>query len=180
MNEKLFTFSRHRTNYFSWISHSMGSLEVINGFCTPWNKSHGSPLLCVWAVTCQFTEQFQESNSTFISSVELVNDTQEEYSLSRTHQWPECLQESPRWCIFPPALRAQNTWPLPTSGNTGGGSQRLANPFSVNYDLLSYNTLSSDQMFGLSFQLTLQDWGVFHQLRTNQCPEAYVFKVWRL
>lgn len=29
---------------------------------------------------------FYESNSTFITSVEIVNETQEEYSLSRTHQ----------------------------------------------------------------------------------------------
>lgn len=43
-----------------------------------------------------------------------------------------CLQEPPQWCIFLVALQDQNTWLLPTSGNTVGENQRLAKPFSVN------------------------------------------------
>ncbi len=164
---------KNSTNQFS--RYLMGILEVVNGICTCWNKRYAImevriTFLCDSTVTWQFTIHSSKSNSTFMTSVEIVNGTQEESSLSRTHQKPACLQESPQWYIFPPFLRDQNTWLLPTSGNTGGESQCLANPFSVNNALLNYNTLDGDQMFGNpidcfgDLQILTQDWSIFHRL----------------
>lgn len=82
---------------------------------------------------------------TVIAMVKNKNYSPEDNSSSRTHRSPACLLESPQWCIFPLAHQDQNTWLLPTWGNTGGGSQLLANPFYINDARLDYNTPGSDK-----------------------------------